>query len=123
MWLGGLAVVTRPTPLSSQVEELRSELLRNAQDRLLNIARLQAALAHNGIEVLGYDGSARYELSNVVQCGLCGSYKTLKYAGLNVDNLSEMQFRVTDHIANLRKQMVGQSYNERPIYRPQLIAR
>jgi hypothetical protein len=49
--------------------------------------------------------------------------RSLQYAGLNVDDLSEMQFGVTDYIANLRKQMSGQAYNERPIYRPQLIAR
>jgi hypothetical protein len=49
--------------------------------------------------------------------------QTMKYAGLNVDDLSEMQFGATDYLANLRKQMAGQSFNERPIYRPQLIAR
>lgn len=66
--------MTRPTPLSRQIEDLRSdlEILRSAQDRLFNVARLHAALAHYGLEVLGYEGPARYELSRVVQCELCG---------------------------------------------------
>ena len=49
--------------------------------------------------------------------------QTMQYAGLNVDDLSEMQFAVTDYLAELRRKMAGQSYNERPICRPQLIAR
>lgn len=64
----------RPTPLARQVEDLRSdlELLRSAQDRLFNVARLQTALVHYGLEVLGYEGPARYGLSRIVQCELCG---------------------------------------------------
>ena len=35
--------------------------------------------------------------------GHVSEQQTMKYAGLNVDDLSEMQFGVADYIANLRK--------------------
>jgi hypothetical protein len=66
--------MTRSRPLQKQLEDLRSdvEVLRLAQDRLQNLTRLQIALMHTGLEVLGYDGPVRYELDHVTQCELCG---------------------------------------------------
>lgn len=75
--------MSRPTPLSRQLEDIRSEVevLREAQDRLSNVARLQMALSHCGLEVLGYEGPARYELGRVVQCELCGDLVTVEDMG------------------------------------------
>jgi hypothetical protein len=66
--------VTRPRTLQRQIEDLQSDVesLRVSQDRLHNTMRLQGALAHTGLEVLGYSGPARYELGHVTQCELCG---------------------------------------------------
>jgi len=74
---------------------------------------------------------ANYAKAPVALSQILGGYldlnaslqQTLQYTSLSVDDLSAMKFGVTDYIANLRKQMSGQSYNEKPIYRPQLIAR
>ncbi|MDW5564149.1 MAG: hypothetical protein SA339_13100 [Methanomassiliicoccus sp.] len=54
--------------------ELRSEveLLREAQDRLHNVMKLQGVLGHHGLEVLGYEGPAPYGPNGIVQCELCG---------------------------------------------------
>jgi hypothetical protein len=60
--------------LSAKLDELRAdyELLRAAQDKLVNISLLGVALRPSGLEVLSYDGPARYELGRVVRCELCG---------------------------------------------------
>lgn len=75
--------MTRPIPLSKQIEDLRGEVevLRLAQDRLANISILQAALSHNGLEVLGDEGPARYEVGHIVQCELCGDLVTVEDIG------------------------------------------
>lgn len=57
------------------------EALRLAQDRLANISMLQAALGHHGLEVLGYEGPARYEVGRVVQCEICGDLVTVEDMG------------------------------------------
>lgn len=68
------------TDLSGCIEDLRSEMevLREAQDRLCNVARLQAILGVHGLEIFGYDGPARYELGRIVQCELCGDLVTVE---------------------------------------------
>jgi hypothetical protein len=72
--LWGLQEVTRPRTLQKQIEDLQSDVesLRISQDQLQNTMRLQGALAHTGLEVLGYGEPARYELGHVTQCELCG---------------------------------------------------
>src|SRR5690606_31277547 len=71
--------------LQRQIEDLREEVgvLRLAQDRLANVARLQLALISTGLEVLGYDGPSRYDFGHVTQCELCGeplNVLTVSYA-------------------------------------------
>lgn len=43
-----------------------------AHDRC-NTAGLRTAFLGRGLEVLGYEGPARYELGQALQCELCGS--------------------------------------------------
>jgi hypothetical protein len=66
--------MSKVIPIQRQIEELREEVevLRLAQDRLANVARLQVALLSSGLEVLGYDGPSRYDLGHITQCELCG---------------------------------------------------
>jgi len=66
--------MSRAIPIRRQIEELRGEVevLRLAQDRLANVARLQVALMSSGLEVLGYDGPSLYDLGHITQCELCG---------------------------------------------------
>jgi hypothetical protein len=42
---------------------------------------LQAALGHCGLEVLGYEGPARYEVGRVVQCEICEDLVTVEDTG------------------------------------------
>lgn len=66
--------MSKVIPLQRQIEELREEVkvLRLAQDRLANMARLQVALKSTGLEVLGYDGPSRYDHDHITLCELCG---------------------------------------------------
>lgn len=66
--------MSKTIPLQRQIEDLRDEVevLRLAQDRLANVARLQVALLSSGLEVLGYEGPSRYDLGHITQCELCG---------------------------------------------------
>lgn len=87
--------MTRPTPLSRQVEDLRSELelLRSAQDRMFNVARQTAVLSHCSLEVLGHKSPARYELCEVVQCKVCDDLVIVKDIGYGCD-LSSRQDQI-----------------------------
>ncbi len=83
--------MTRPVPISKQIEDLRSELalLKMAQDRLSNVACLGMVLRSSGLEVLGYDGPARYELGRAVQCELCGKLLDVSDRGYELKLLSK----------------------------------
>jgi hypothetical protein len=65
--------MSRPRPTQELINELRNDLeeLRFSQDRMMYVSRLRAAMAGRGVDVLWYEGPARYELDREVECELC----------------------------------------------------
>lgn len=59
--------------LRREIRELREDLtlLRLAQDRLANVAMLNAELSGRGI--ISYDGPARFDLPHAIVCEHCRS--------------------------------------------------
>jgi hypothetical protein len=62
-----------PDELRREMRELREDLtlLRLAQDRLANVAMLNAELFGRGI--IGYEGPARFDLPHAIVCEHCRS--------------------------------------------------
>ncbi|MDW5563596.1 MAG: hypothetical protein SA339_10255 [Methanomassiliicoccus sp.] len=48
------------------------------------MTKLLGVLGHHGLEVLGYEGPARYELGRIVQCELCGDLVTVEDFGFEL---------------------------------------